>query len=902
MFFAPGSLATPNSHASTASQLQPHPMRDGFIGNLNHPLFSRTVENTSARHQSSTNIPAKESKEASLQLADQKIEEAKQALRDLHSQGFDFNRIVNAGLDPDVLRKLYTNIGVPVTASSHLLQQDPLKPQVVARDVQRESAPGAATASSHDKHTKSPQKDSNSDVFGNEMSHLVSKKGEINSQPTVAAAMSEGKSVQSQVSLAKPSKSTSLNPLGKASGIKAGETKLLDRKDYIARMLAAKAGKPAVSAATPVSPKTPIVSDSGEAAQVRSSDAAAAITPAIVQQAPSESVDTAPGNQTEDLDVEAKRKAQTDLARQKIEALKLRESNQQQAGPATSSDATRHIQQPLVKDHPETSAESSLPKARPLPTRQSSYFSPASQKPPFSIPGLFMSSDAPEPINPSQPLVNKGFAIPSQRVNHVTMGPSRQDSHSPAAVLAQSPMVDKTSSMPETSFDLTSALPATIATTSSSNRKRQKASDFIDSPSTRVKRPLGQQEDTSVIIDISDDDISNDTSGDESLDVDIATHRDSLSRMSQVIAPDNGKEKPVKSLPQLTDFLPRKKSTVMTPPAVQVSGQSSDPKGLKSKEMEIEVMNRKIAELEQRIAIKAKQTTSRTHSFGTSSRVTTSPPPGEASPQINGTPKLSDSRDRIVALIENRESSMALADGHDSAAAEQLNAEQQLEEVELAKAEAERSLAVEVSRASAADQSLAREEKMLNPQAEEQSNLSEGEQRVKDDEQQRLQDEEQRRLEESQSQQAREAEAEKIRQEEVDRRLQEEKQRRAQVALQERLQEQERNRSLEDQRQARKSEIESGLPLLDAEVERTRKRLESLRQEMAGLEIELQKGIEGRRGLIEELTKLLRSNEALPGPMNLDPCDVDDVPKQSTSIKETPGKRAYSSRPSMCSK
>ena len=901
MFSAPGQLATPTSHSSTVSQPQPYPMRDGIMDYSDDRRFSRTAESTSAQYQLSKNSAAQAPKEASLQKVDQKITEAKQALRDLHSQGFDFDRIVGAGLSPGVLRKLYTDIGVPVTASSNLGHQKPVKPRTAARDEPTESTPAAATVGSHDQHPISSQKDSNGDVFSNDASpRLVTKEVKINGQPTVAAAKSKGNLVQSQASSAKSSKSSNLNPLGKASGIKAGETKPLDRKEYIARMLAAKASKPAVSATTLASPKTSTIIDSADAAQIRSSDAAAAIIiPATILRAASESVDTASGIQKEDSDVETKRKAQTDLARQKIKALKVRESNQQQGRPATSSDAIRHNQQPPAKDVPNVPTESSLPQVRPLPSRQSSYFSPASQKPPFSIPGLFMTSDTEESVKPSQPLANKAFAIPPQRVDHAISGLSQQDLRSPAAVLAQSSTVDKTSGIPEPSFDLDSALPAT-ATSSSYNRKRQKASDFIDSPSTRVKRPLGQQEDTSVIIDISDDEVSNNSSGDDSLDLEIAAHRDSRSRKSQAVASDNSKEKPIKSLPPLTDFPPRKKPIVMTPPAAQVAGQSGDLKGLKSKEMEIEVMNRKIAELEQRIAVKAKQTTSRAHSPGTSSRVTTSPP-GEASRQINDAPNVSasvsDSRNGNIAFVENRESSIALAEGNDSAGAEQLNVEQQLEEFELAKAEAERSLAVEIFRASEADPSFTQEEKMQKPQAEEQSNPREGEQRLRDDEQQRVQHEEQRRLEESQSQQAREVETEKYRKQESDR-LQEQEQRRAQEVLQE----QERNKSLEDRRQARRSEIESGLPLLDAEVERTRKRLESLRQEVAGLETELQKGIEGRQGLVEELNKLSPSREALPGPMDLDSCDVGDVLKQSTIIKETPGKRAYSSRPTMCSK
>ncbi len=894
--FALGSLTTPKSQNSTVSQSQRYPMMNGFIDNSQDPQFLQTAKGTSVQHLLSTDTTAQESEEASQRFADQKIEEAKQALRDLRSRGFDFNQIVNAGLNPDILRKLYTKIEVPLTDSSDLLQSKTVGPGFV--DVPIESAPGVASEGIHVKHFKRPQKDSSVDALDNEVSpRLATEEVRINSQPTIATAKNEGKSVPGQASSAKSAKylkSSTVNPLDKVSGVKAGEKKIVDRKEYIARMLAAKAGKPAVSATIPVSSETITLIDSGESAQVGSSAIAAATIPAIVQQAPIELVNIAPGTQKEDPDAEAKRKAQTDLARQKIEALRHR-GNFQHARPATSND-TKNIQQNAANGVPNIPSESSVPAPRPLPSRQSSYFSPASQKPPFSIPGLFMTSDALYAADSSQPLANEGSAVSTQSVSHATFVSVQEGLRSHAIIPAQSPTVEQTSALPEGSLVQKSALPASISIKNSSNRKRQKASDFIDSPSTRVKRPLGQQEDTSVIIDISDDEVSNDTSGDESLKTEnVASRQDSIPIKSQIIASGNGKERPIKSLPPLADFPQRKKSVMMTPPAAQASGQSGDLKGLKSKEMEIEAINRKIAELEQRIAIKTRQTTSRNHSPGTSGRVTISPPPGEASQHSPQNMRLSVSnlRNDDVLHFENRETVPAITEINKTAAAEGLNAEQQLEKVERAKTEAERPLAAEGSLTSVADQLLTQDEKMHTPQAEEESILQAEEQRSKDEEQKLIRDEEERRHEETQRQEARREETKSIQQQEADRNRQQQEHRVVQGALPQRLQEQERNKFLDNQRQARKSEIESGLPLLDAEVERTRTRLECLRQEIAGLEAQLQKGIQGRQGLIEELNILSRSREALPGPTDFDSSDVSDVSKQSTGAEEIPGKCPY---------
>ena len=894
-FSALDTLATHYPQDSTASQRPGHPMPNGFIDNSGDSQFSQTTESALAQHPQSKNTIEQDPKEVDQHLVDAKMEEAKEALRDLHSHGFGFNQIVNAGLNPGILRRLYNKVEVSVNASSGLLQRKTTKHGVV------ELPPESASGNTHERRRPEvSQKVSDGNVSRNgTMPHQISEEAKINGQPTLAAAKNERKSIEIQASSAKSSQTPNVNPLGKASGIKASGAKIVDRKEYIARMLAAKAGKPAVSASTPVPSQTSAITDTGAHAETRLSAIPAPIVSAAIPQGPCDFTDSSLGTPKGDLDVETKRKAQTDLARQKIEALKLRESFQQQARSATNNN-----QQSPAKGAPSVPSERSAPTSQHLPNRQSSYFSPASQKPPFNIPGLFMTSDALETANPSKPSAGDDSIVTLQAVGDAIFGSSQEILRPHAATSAESLTVKETSTLSESSVDLDSTLPATIPTTSSSNRKRQRASDFNDSLSIKVKRPLGQQADTAVIIDISDDDISNDTcSGDESLET--ADRRDSLPRGPQVIASGNGNKNAPQSLPSLTDLPQRKKSVIMTPPTTQASGQNGDLNGLKSKEMEIEVMNRKIAELEQRVASKAKQNPSRSHSPRTSSRVTTSPPSGRSSNQIKNPPNiplsLSDSQDGAIANFEKREPSTTLAETNEAAAAEQLNVVQQLEHVARAKAEVERSLAAQITLVSAADQPLTQEEDFQTRQAEENLNFVDGKQRSKDEEQE-LALREESRLEESQSHQLRGEETMNYRQEEEDRYLQKRQRMLEPAAPQEYLQEQERKRSLDDQRQARKSEIELGLPLLDAEVEKTRKRLESLRQEMASLETQLQKGIEGRQGLIEELHMLSRSREALPKPVDLEPCDVREVPKQSTSTGDLTGKCPYERRPLTCSK
>ena len=894
MAFASVSLATPDSRHSSASHLQRRSVPDRSTYNSGDPHFSRRTENTSAEHQLSKIITAQSSMGIDQQIVDKKMEEAEQALRDLHSQGYDFNQIVKAGLHPGVLRKLYSKIEAPVRAPLNVVQRKIVKPG--SMHVATESAPGVAS-----RLTASPQKDTNGDVFDiDTFPHVSTEEVKINGRPTIVPAKHEGKSMQNQASLVTSSKSCGVNPVDKASSIKASETKILDRKDYIARMLAAKTGKSAASASVPVSSKPSTNKVSGVSAQLRSSVNSVAITPGMIQQAPREVLDTTSEIRKDNSDAEAKRKAQTDLARQKIEALKLRDAFPQQAQSGASNDL---VSQSPAKGVPDIPTEGPAPTRQPLPSRQSSYFSPASQKPSFSIPGLFMTSAALQPANTSQPPVNEGFAVSSQKVHYATSGSAQEGPHSHATVPAQSLTGEKTSSVPEIALGTNSPPPAIIPTTEPSNRKRQKASDFIDSPASRVKRPLGQQEDTSVIIDISDDEFSHNNSEDEFSGTEhIADRRGSLTSRSRVTALGNGKENSIKSLPPLIDFPQSKKPVMITPPtAIHTYGQGGDLKGLKSKEMEIEAINRKIAELEQRIAIKAKQTISRNHSpgtnSGTSSHVTVSPPPGEASKHMNGALNMplsvSGSQNGKHTHVEYREPFTALTKTNKAATAEQSKVEQQLDEVERAKVRFERSSSAEISLASAADHLPLHEEELQIMRNKERSQVREGEQRFKEEEQ---------RLKEIQSQQPCGEEAQTFQQQEAGPFLQEQEQRLAQEPRHESLQEQGPKRSLEDLRQARKFEIESGLPLLDAEVEKTRRRLDSLRQEIADLESQLQKGIEGRQDLIKELNDLSRARETLSKPVDLDSCDVSNVRKPSNSNEEIPGKCPCRIWPLMCSK
>ena len=62
----------------------------------------------------------------------------------------------------------------------------------------------------------------------------------------------------------------------------------------------------------------------------------------------------------------------------------------------------------------------------------------------------------------------------------------------------------------------------------------------------------------------------------------------------------------------------------------------------------------------------------------------------------------------------------------------------------------------------------------------------------------------------------------------------------------------------------RRREIQAGLPLIDAEVERTKSRLAEIQREAQRLEAEIQKGLEGRQNLLRELELLGVDTESAP--------------------------------------
>ena len=780
-----------------------------------------------------------------------KGEEAKQALLDLHLQGFDFTKIVERGLNPVVLRNLYADVGIPISQDIPKATPPLTEPRVI---------------SGHTPDLSSPDKVPTNHVDQQLVSVLQSK-GKVSPTIKTSITMTKEEKVPSTspASVSKSAKPSVTNLSGKVTGVKAGDSKGVDRKEYIARLAAAKASVSSKAASTPTV-QSPI--------QVTVSRTPPATTPNQFHQEPV--IDKAP-----DLEVEAKRKAQTDLARQKMEALKRRETVQQESQTPKSHEGGLQNQRSLAG--PQQASSYTVPTTMPqssVPSRQGSYFSPVTQKPPFSIPGLFMTSDTTQNI--SQPIAGQTVTAVQQRDVNAALGPGPQnsialgpDERSKLSTASQAPLIPSV-----TAITGSSAVPSINPNPAATSRKRQKAADFIDSPSTRIKRPLGQQEDSSLIIDISEDELSS-VSDDDDLNMGQAEYPFALSKNASNGPTGSGKQKSIGDLPPLSELPSRKKSTVMTPPAAQIPGQTKDPKQLKSKEMEIELMRRKIAELEQRNH--AKRNTSRAQSPGTSSEVPVSSPVREQLQSTNEPIKplagVVDTNADTEGFDSTRQSSSTSTETRESATEDRLTAEQSLRGVELARAEAEHSVAVDTVLASEQDRQL-QEEALQASRREEGITQARKPSRDQDTNRHDVEDVRLKSIEQQESprstQIAQEVETLEVgtKDEEA---LHQQAERLQQQEANQRRQQAEQQRLLDEQQRLRKAEIEAGLPVLDATVERTKQRIESLKKEMMELEEEIQKGVEGRKILIEELHKL---SQAACTPQSV----VDQIGKSPSSL------------------
>lgn len=399
--------------------------------------------------------------------------QAQGALLGLAPHNIRYNELVAEGINPILLKQLYEDIGIKIAAPQAQKKAAPITHPLVASNAPK---------------TKDPAPQPTPAVKVGNPTELV----------VLASAEPQSK---------KPALSASPMPV---SDTPPSSNKPMERKEVIARMLAAKA---AARASEPkVSPK----------------DSPIPTPPA------------APAANTNGAGAREKNKAKTELARQRIEELKRqammkREEKNQQRSQAP----------PDTVQSDELSEAAAQAVQHPLPVRP-----PPPSSDPAKIPGLLLMGSDPENGLPSTPPSSQGIAIDSTPVSRAAQ------------------------------------------------RKRPRASDF-DEPANLPKKPFSysaapSDSESKLIIDISEDEslYGDDEGG--NMDVDSSPEQD--------LAP----------APSLDTIKPALSRTSSTGRMSSSTPQGHDQESMRERDLQIQAMHRRIAELEQKR--KEKLAASRTQS------------------------------------------------------------------------------------------------------------------------------------------------------------------------------------------------------------------------------------------------------------------------------------------------
>lgn len=206
---------------------------------------------------------------------------AKDALKDFYDRGLSFSQLVNAGIDSDILCELYSELNILVPTTPLLGSTQAVVLNNVGSGSERNGHPHKInntlqTDITNDKLLESLQKDGKEEQILKDRSiglkstntdkqNFLESKGHVNGSEVNGRNTRESDSrttknqtpVSKPIQFAKPTKSTATNLLVKSITAKPGDKGLEERKDYIARMLAAKSGKPISMASSTISTQNP---------------------------------------------------------------------------------------------------------------------------------------------------------------------------------------------------------------------------------------------------------------------------------------------------------------------------------------------------------------------------------------------------------------------------------------------------------------------------------------------------------------------------------------------------------------------------------------------------------------------------------------------------------------------
>ncbi|KAE8378602.1 hypothetical protein BDV26DRAFT_281001 [Aspergillus bertholletiae] len=425
--------------------------------------------------------------------------QAQGALLSLAPHNIRYSELVGEGINPAILKQLYEEVGIKVPT-----------PQP---DISTQASSLVSTPRDH----------SVSDLTA---SIETAGPGE---KPTAEPVRADNATQSSGLA---ENASTSM------SSSQPHSAKPMERKEVIARMLAAKAAK---STGVPTSPPREIINEAP------TSDSS--ITD--VEKAGETGAATEVPVQEKEVRVREKNKAQTELARQRIEQLK---------------------KQGLMRLQQKSASDDASPSNDPSNTKITHDLTPTLNS---------SSIQHPLPERPPDPETGAFARIPGLFMTEVAQASHDDPSTTPTQGLA----VDST---PQPRFN---------------QRKRPRASDFDEPVPLPTKTNSGVSGDR-LIIDISDDDLYKDDE-DDSMDIETFQEND----VPSVLEGSAGTYLSVESLPArpLTSS-----SQGFSMSATPQFSRNNDQEDLRRKDLEIQAMHKRIAELEKRK--KAKLAASRTQS------------------------------------------------------------------------------------------------------------------------------------------------------------------------------------------------------------------------------------------------------------------------------------------------
>ncbi len=484
-------------------------------------------------------------------------EEAKDVLRLLVRHNIRFKELVGEGVDPYILEHLYQDLGEPVIRRNLINPVVPEQKVAVAKKVAlNDSQTSKELAGDLSRNASQGPEQAVNTTNHNLVSIPVSSASQVQGIPGV-------------------SDSPKPLPARKASSAQPSSNVAMERKDRIAQLLAAKTGRAA--AARPALEKQldlPV-------------ECSKSPSPVNAAPKPLSLPDKPPLPLSEAL-IKPKNKAQTELIRQKMEALKkeaLAKSQAQGMQKAASVPSSPASSTPQHTAYPQEPRSTDL------------VIDMRSDGPPSHIPGLFMTT-APHPDD-------------LQSLNGVSEPPIAEKADQPISMHSTATSVSQDTSAELETDHIQSpgghTLPVRLPL------KRPLASDSFDELGPSHKRPFGRKESYDKVEIVLSDEESEGEIEDVEMELDEESDEEKQTHKNDSVPVTTTRESSIRNLPPLTD-IPSPKSTrhvssvINTPTstAVHTPGRENDKEELwKAKHQEIELMRKKIAEMEERR--KAKQ-------------------------------------------------------------------------------------------------------------------------------------------------------------------------------------------------------------------------------------------------------------------------------------------------------